>query len=384
MLRTEEVRIKGYERVVFLVDAKAGMKGYVAIHDTSLGPAVGGCRVIEYQDQNLALKDALRLSRGMTYKSASAGLNYGGGKTVIIANNIGKNRERVFESLGGFLNSLRGAYITGVDAGTSLEDMKLLRKYTRYVAGIPTARHRISDPSMVTAYGVYMGMKACIKEAFGLRDFAGLKVAVQGAGKVGRYLIERLSKEGAKIILAEPRDEVSARMANEFGVDLVKPGHIYSVDCDIFSPCALGGLLNGHTIPRLKSRIVAGAANNQLLNSHAGELLHKRGILYAPDYVINAGGLICVVMDMEKADMAHIMEKTAGIYDILLEVFQVSRGENLPTYLTADRMAERRIIKARLQRENIGRFQETRGTSKTQKRIATTGPFRRRLPVHGG
>jgi leucine dehydrogenase len=204
---------------------------------------------------------------------------------------------------------------------------------------------------MVTAYGVYMGMKACINEVFDRRDFQGLKVAIQGAGKVGCYLIERLSKEGCKIILAERRERIAQEMAVEYGVDLVKLNQIYGVDCDIFSPCALGGVLNGHTIPRLKCKIVAGAANNQLINPQAGERLHKRGILYAPDYVINSGGLICVVMDREGSGMRHILEKTSHIYDTLTEVLRTSRTEHTPTCLIADRMAERRIIKARLDKE---------------------------------
>ncbi len=373
MLRTREIKIKGYERVTYLEDKKIGMSGYVAIHDTSLGPAVGGCRMMEYDNTKLALKDALRLSRGMTYKSAVAGLNYGGGKTVIMTNGIKENREKVLEVLGEFLNSLHGSYITGVDAGTSVEDMRTLKRYTRYVAGIPTTRHRISAPSMVTAYGVYMGMKACIKEVHGLRGLQGLKVAVQGAGKVGRNLIERLSKDGCEIILAEPRKEIAQRMVEQFGVSLVEPNRIYSVDCDIFSPCALGGVLNGRTIPRLRSRIVAGSANNQLLNDHAGELLHERGILYAPDYVVNAGGLICVVMDREGIDMSHIMEKTSRIYDTLLEVFIVSRSEKVSTNLTADRMAERRIIKARLNKKNIASFFKPRSKTGKRSRVLSSG-----------
>ncbi len=374
MLRTKEVKIKGYESVTFLEDKKIGMRGYVAIHDTSLGPAVGGCRMLKYDNQNLALKDALRLSRGMTYKSAAVGLNYGGGKTVIIANDVGSRREMVFERLGSFINDLGGTYITGVDAGTNLYDMKFLKRHTEYVAGVPSPGHEIGDPSMATAYGVYMGMKACIKEKLGRRDFQDLRVSIQGAGKVGGYLIERLTKEGSKIILAEPREEIAQQMAQEFGVDLVKPNQIYNVEADIFAPCALGGMLNSRTIPRLKSPIVAGAANNQLLTDKAGELLHTRNILYAPDYVINAGGLICVVLDMEGSNMANILLKTSRIYDTLLDVFRTSKSEDLPPYLVADRMAERKIIKANTDKEKEKKKPEDTRTSygTDQERTKTT------------
>lgn len=353
MLKTEEVKVKGFETVIYMEEDAIGMKGYVAINDTSLGPAVGGCRMLNYDSLGLALKDALKLSRGMTYKAAAAGLNYGGGKTVIVANDINSHRRDVFRALGKVVNSLKGRYITGIDAGTSLDDMKILQNYTRYVSGVPNGEHGVGDPSMATAYGVYMGMKACVKEAFDRSDFQGLKVAIQGAGKVGRYLIERLTSEGCKVVLAEPNEDKALNMSQEYGVDLVKPSRIYSVEADIFSPCALGGVLNGRTIPKLKCKIVAGAANNQLVNPQAGESLHDRGILYAPDFVVNTGGLICVVMDREGADMRHILEKTAKVYDTLAEIFRTSRTEGTPTYLIADRIAERRIIKAHLARENF-------------------------------
>ena len=327
-------------------DAATGLQAIVAIHDNRLGPALGGCRFIHYETEEDGIVDALRLARGMTYKAAIAGLNHGGGKSVIIRPRKSFDRAALFRAFGRFLGELGGLYITAEDSGTSVEDMEIIRSATKYVTGVKPENGGSGDPSPFTALGVRRGIEACVKFAYGRESLDGLSVAVQGIGHVGYRLCEELHALGAKLIVADVDPLKAERAQREFGATVVALDEISSVECDIYAPCALGSALNDHTVPRLRCRIVAGAANNQLAEpKHGADLMH-RGILYAPDYAINGGGLINVAQEVAGYDAKVSKEKTMRIYDTILEIAERAKADMAPTSLIADRMAEERLAKA--------------------------------------
>jgi leucine dehydrogenase len=330
----------GHEQVVFCHEPSCGYKGIIAIHNTVLGPALGGTRFWNYGSDEEAFVDALRLSRGMTYKAAVAGLNLGGGKSVIIGDPKTPRREMIFRAHGRFVESLGGRYYTAEDVGTSVEDMDYVMMETEYVTGVAGGS---GDPSPVTAYGTYRGIKACAMEKYGSDDLGGMTVAVQGTGHVGYFLCKFLAQEGAKLIVTDIDADRTQRIVTEFGATVVGPDDIYSAEAQIFAPCALGAIVNDDTIPLFKFDIIAGAANNQLAQERHGDLLHKRDILYAPDYVINAGGLINVYGELNDWSMDKAKRKAGEIYDTLAQIFELAKNEGMPTHEAADRVAERRI-----------------------------------------
>jgi leucine dehydrogenase len=336
----EKLKAHGHEQVVFCYDPTSGYKGIIAIHDTTLGPALGGTRFWNYGSDEEALVDALRLSRGMTYKSAAAGLNLGGGKSVIIGDPKMKRREMIFRAHGRFVDTLKGRYITAEDVGTSVEDMDYVQMETDYVAGLAG---RSGDPSPVTAYGTYRGIKAAAKAKLGSDDLKGVTIAVQGVGHVGYYLCEYLAAEGAKLVVTDIDGERVARIVKAFGARAVGADEIYGVDAPVFAPCALGAVVNDQTLPKFRFQIIAGAANNQLAEERHGAALMEREILYAPDYVINAGGVINVYGELNGWSAERSKRKADEIYDTLEELFEMAREQGIPTNQAADRLAERRI-----------------------------------------
>ncbi|MEC5422307.1 branched-chain amino acid dehydrogenase [Virgibacillus sp. C22-A2] len=333
-----------YEQLVFCQDKNSGLKAIIAIHDTTLGPALGGTRMWTYKTEEEAIEDALRLAKGMTYKNAAAGLNLGGGKTVIIGDPKKDKNPEMFRAFGRYIQSLNGRYITAEDVGTTVHDMDLIHMETDFVAGIsPEAAGSSGNPSPVTAYGVYKGIKAAAKEAFGSDSVEGRTVAVQGVGNVAFTLCDYLHKEGANLIVTDINQAAVNRAVEAFGAVAVDPDAIYDVECDIYAPCALGATVNDDTIPRLKAKVIAGSANNQLKSTVHGDIIHEKGIVYAPDYVINSGGVINVADELNGYNPKRAMKKVETIYDSLLKVFEISRRDNIPTYMAADRMAEERI-----------------------------------------
>ena len=330
-----------HERVVFGRDEASGYRGIIAIHSTRLGPALGGARFWNYASEADALTDVLRLSRGMTYKNALAGLPFGGGKSIIIGDNRRTTgREELFRAHGRFVETLGGSYLTAEDVGTSTEDMEFVLRETAHVAGLA---NRSGDPSPVTARGVFRAMQAAARHRWGTDELAGRRVALQGCGHVGYYLAKELREAGAKLILTDVDSERVERVAGECAAERVAPEEIYAVEADIFAPCALGGILNDETIPQLRVEIVAGAANNQLLEARHGEALAARGILYAPDYAANAGGVINGCIELLNWKQSESRAKVEAIYDTLLEIFRRAEIEGIPTYRAADNLAEARL-----------------------------------------
>ncbi|WP_078430886.1 Leu/Phe/Val dehydrogenase [Alkalihalobacterium alkalinitrilicum] len=337
-----------YEQMILCQDQTSGLKAIIAIHDTTLGPALGGSRMWKYDNEASAINDALRLARGMTYKNAAAGLNLGGGKTVIIGDPRKDKSEEMFRALGRYIQGLNGRYITAEDVGTTENDMDLIHMETDFVTGISQSFGSSGNPSPVTAYGVYCGMKAAVQEAFGTSSVEGLTVAVQGVGSVSYHLLKYLHQEGANLIVTDINKEAVEKAVVEFGAKSVDPNEIYDQQCDVFAPCALGAVLNDETISRLKAKIIAGAANNQLKEEYHGDLLHEKGILYVPDYVINAGGVINIADELQGGyNQNRAMKKVETIFDNVMKVFEISQRDLIPTYHAADRMAEERIEKAR-------------------------------------
>jgi leucine dehydrogenase len=330
----------GHEQIVLAHDPAAGYRGIIAIHSTILGPALGGTRFWNYATDEEAIVDALRLARGMTYKNAVAGLNLGGGKSVIIGDNKTKSRELLFRAHGRFVESLGGRYITAEDVGTSTADMDYVHMETKNVSGLAG---RSGDPSPVTAHGVFRAIQAAAKERWGKDDIANRTIAVQGCGHVGYFLAKELHEAGAKLVVTDIDPERVKRVVSEFGSRAVAPEEIYAVDADLFAPCALGAIINDKTIPVLKVEIVAGAANNQLLEERHGDELERKGILYAPDYVANAGGVINVYSELAGWTSARAFRKADEIYDTVLRVFSIAKQDGVPTYQAADRLAEQRI-----------------------------------------
>ncbi len=319
-------------------DPTTGLRAIVAIHDSRLGPALGGCRFLPYPDESSALLDALRLARGMTFKAALAGLPHGGGKAVVIRPNGEFDREALFLSFGSFVEDLRGRYITAEDSGTCVEDMNVMCRVTQHVTGIDVAQGGSGDPSPFTALGVRRGIEACVETVLGRTNLEGVHVAVQGVGNVGYYLCQELAALGAELTVTDVDAQRVARVRDEFQANAVGVDQIHRVDCDVFAPCALGGILDDHSIPQLNCSIVAGGANNQLSEPRHGESLQRRRILYAPDYAINAGGLINVAQEVLGYDPAKARERALKIYDTMREIAERSKRTGSTPDVVADEM----------------------------------------------
>ncbi len=328
-----------HEQVVFCSDKTTGLKAIIAIHSTKLGPAVGGCRMWDYVADEDALVDVLRLSRGMTYKNAMAGLPLGGGKSVIIGNAKEIKSEALFRKFGQYVHSLSGRYVSAEDVNITTADISIVNKETPFVAGL---EGKSGNPAPFTALGTYKGLKAAAKHKFGNDSLEGKTVAIQGLGSVGFYLCEYLHKEGARLIVTDINQDAVSRAVAQFGATAVGLDEIYSQTCDIYAPCALGATINDQTIEQFKCQIIAGCANNQLKEQRHGELLRQKGILYAPDYVINAGGIINVSLEMraEGYDAEESTAKVLEIYDTLLNIFQRADTQGKPTNEVADLMAQ--------------------------------------------
>ncbi len=343
----ETIAEMGHERVVLCSNPDIGFKAIIAIHSTVLGPGLGGCRMWPYKDTEEALLDVLRLSRGMTYKAAAAGLHLGGAKAVILGDPKKDKSEALFRAFGRAVDGLGGSYITAEDVGTDMEDMEAILTETKWVTGVSPAHGGSGDPSPVTAYGVLRGIEAAVKWKFGDASLEGRTVAIQGLGSVGFHLAQYLKKEGAQLVVTDIDNTSVERAQDELGAKAVGIEEIYDADCEIFAPCALGAVLNENTIPRLRCQIVAGSANNQLGRQAVdGPALQERGILYAPDFVINAGGLINVYNELvDGYNRERALRGTRGIYLNLMRVFEIAEEESIPTYAAADRVAEERVGK---------------------------------------
>jgi leucine dehydrogenase len=333
-----------HEQVLVCNDNRTGLRAIIAVHNTVLGPGLGGTRMWQYATEADAFTDALRLSRGMTYKAAISGLNLGGAKAVIMGDANSLKNEALMRRFGKFVNNLAGKYITAEDVGTTTKDMEYVNMETDHVVGLPESRGGGGDPSPVTAYGVYMGMKASAKKAYGDDSLNGKKVAVQGIGKVGMHLVELLHKEGAQTYVTDINDSSLQHASKEYGSTVVDQAAIYELDVDIFAPCALGAILNDKTIPSLKCDIVAGAANNQLaVEPRDGDDLKTRGILYAPDFLINAGGLINVYSEYTGYNREIALSDTEKIYDTTLAIYRLAEDQNIHNQHAATILAEQRI-----------------------------------------
>ncbi len=338
----EQLKEHDYEQLVFCQDKSSGLKAIIAIHDTTLGPALGGTRIYDYENDEDAIIDALRLARGMTYKNAAAGLNLGGGKAVIIGDPKKIKSEALFRAFGRFVEGLNGRYITGEDMNMTQQDAAYVNCETNYIVGLESGS---GNPSPVTAYGVFKGIQAAIYEIYGSDDLKDKSVAIQGLGSVGRNLVELLHEAGAKLYVTS-RDQAKVDKAvKEIGAIPVNPGEIYSIECDVFSPCAIGAIINDSTIDKFNCKIIAGAANNQLAENRHGDMLEEKEILYVPDYVINSGGVINIIDDISgrEYNRENALKNTAKIYDICKKVFEIAKRDGIPTYRAADIVAEERI-----------------------------------------
>ncbi|MGB1039009.1 MAG: Glu/Leu/Phe/Val family dehydrogenase [Bacteroidia bacterium] len=339
-----EVSTTNHEQIVFCNDNDTGLKAIIAIHNTVLGPGLGGTRMWNYATEGEALNDVLRLSRGMTYKAAISGLNLGGAKAVIIGDANKHKSEALMRKFGRFVENLNGKYITAEDVGTTTKDMEYVNMETDSVAGLPESMGGGGDPSPVTAYGVYMGMKASAKKAYGTDSLAGKKISIQGIGKVGMHLVELVHKEGAEIFVSDINESSLNHAAAEYNAQIVNGKDMYGLDVDIFAPCALGAILNTENINALNCDIVAGAANNQLANEEEhGTLLRKKGLLYAPDFLINAGGLINVYSEVIGYNKENAMRDTEKIYDTTLNIYDLADEKDMHTQKAATILAQKRI-----------------------------------------
>ena len=335
-----------YENLFFCQDKALDFRAVIAIHDTTLGPATGGCRMWnQYAGEMEAVEDALRLARGMTYKYAAAGVNLGGGKAVIIGDPRRKDREPVFRALGKFINRLGGRYITGEDVGTTLTDMEYIRMETEYVVTLPTYLGGAGDIAPMTALGTLRAMQACCNRVYGSDSLQDKRVAVQGLGAVGHNVVEQLHAAGAQMVVTDIDPAKVAAMVSRYGAEQVEPEAVYDIDCDIFCPCALGKVINDETLDRLKCKIICGSANNQLAEERHGKLLEQKGMVYAPDYITNAGGTIYDTDRLGVGGVSHERgrAKVYRIYENLVRVFEIADRDQIPTYQAADRMAEERI-----------------------------------------
>ncbi len=333
----------GHEQVVFCHNKDAGLKAIIAIHNTTLGPALGGTRMWPYKSEAEALNDVLRLSRGMTYKNAVAGLDIGGGKAVIIGNPATDKSEALFRAFGKFVDSLGGRYITAEDVGIDVNDMEYVYRETEYVTGVHQVHGGSGDPSPFTAYGTLQGLMATLNKKFGDEEVGKYSYAVQGLGHVGMEFVKLLKERGAKIFVTDINKALVDKAVSEYGAEAVGLDEIYDVAADVYSPCALGGTVNEQTLPRLKAKVICGAANNQLANNAIGDEVTKRGILYAPDYAVNAGGVMNVALELDGYNRERAMRMMRTIYHNLHRIFEISDRDGIPTYMAADRVAEERI-----------------------------------------
>jgi leucine dehydrogenase len=341
----EEISKNGHEQIVFCHEQATGLRAVIAIHNTICGPALGGCRMWPFESEEEALADAMRLSRAMTYKNAAAGLNLGGGKAVIIGDPNKDKSEALFRALGRFIQSLGGRYIAAEDVGTSVQDMEYIKMETDFVSGLPIQFGGSGDPSPFTALGTFEGIRASVKYHLKKDNLSGIRIAIQGVGHVGYYLSELLHEAGADLIVTDIFEEKVDRIVTEFGAKAVKGEDIYSIDADVFAPCALGAVVNDDTIKRMKFKIIAGGANNQLLDEEVhGKKLKEKNILYAPDYLINAGGVTNVFFEViNEYNRERVTKKVKNIYNILMEVYRIADKENITTSEAAARLAEKRI-----------------------------------------
>jgi leucine dehydrogenase len=343
-LVVNNMTLMGHEQVLFCQDSKTGLKAIIAIHDTTLGPALGGTRMWDYSNEEDALQDVLRLSRGMTFKAAISGLDLGGGKAVIIGDAKTEKTEALMRKFGQYVDGLGGKYITAEDVGMSTKDMEYVRMETKHVTGIPESMGGSGDPSPVTAFGVYMGMKASARYKWGSDNLDGKIVVVQGVGHVGENLVKYLTEEGANVIINDINKQRLNELAKEFGATIVMGDAIFNLDMDIYAPCALGATVNPDTIRKLRCEIIAGAANNQLADEKRdGQLCTDKGICYAPDFLINAGGLINVYSELKGYNREHAINQTKEIYNTTLEIFKKAELEHITTHLAALEIAQKRI-----------------------------------------
>lgn len=346
-----------HEQVIFCRSKESGLKAIIAIHNTGLGPALGGTRMWNYANEEEALIDVLRLSKGMTYKAAAAGLNLGGGKAVIIGDPKKDKTEELFRSFGTYVNSLGGQYITAEDVGTTVRDMEYVFMETPFVTGIPASFGGSGDPSPYTAHGTYMAIKAAVKEKLGADSLEGVRIAVQGLGNVGSNLVHFLNEEKAILSVADIDNEKVKAMGERYGAKAMDPQGIITSECDVLAPCALGAVINDQTITQLKCKVVAGGANNQLAEARHGDALRELDILYAPDYVANAGGLMNVFVELEGYSSERAYEKTTQVYENMMQVFQIAKEKNISTNLAADQLAERRLQKiGSIRQHHMGRM----------------------------
>jgi leucine dehydrogenase len=334
----------GHKKVVFCSDPDTGLKAIIAIHDTTLGPALGGTRMWAYKTESDALQDVLRLSKTMTYKAAIAGLNLGGGKAVIIGDSRKDKTEALLRKFGRFIKNLNGEFITAEDVGTNPKDMEYIRMETQHVMGVPESIGGSGDPSPITALGVFMGIKACVKELYGNDNLTGRSIIVQGIGNVGENLVKLLREENAKVYASDINEERVGQIAKKYGAEAVSNNSIFDINADIYSPCALGATINTQTIHKLKCAIIAGSANNQLEDEHIhGKMLLEKGVLFAPDYVINAGGVINCYSELMGFSKKRTLQLTENIYEATRNVLKLSRAESISTIDAANKIAEKRI-----------------------------------------
>jgi len=347
-----EIEVDGYERVARCREPRSGLHALIAVHDTTLGPALGGMRMLPYASEDEALFDVLRLSRGMTYKSAIAETGLGGGKSVVLGDPKALKSPALFHAMGRFVESFAGRYITAEDMNIGIPELEFVRQETRWVTGLSRESGSSGNPSPFTAYGCLVGMRAVLEEVHGQPDLRGRKVLIQGVGAVGGRLAELLAREGAKVAICDIDSKRVADLHKAHGYEVVEDARHLDVECDIYAPCARGAGINDQTIPRLRCKAVAGAANNQLLEPRHARSLMARGILYAPDYVINAGGIINVSVELLPGgyDEATSMKRVEGIHASLKRVFEISRREKIPTNEAAARLAEERLAAAKAER----------------------------------
>lgn len=334
----------GHQNILVCSDESVGLKAIITIHNTTLGPAIGGTRMLSYRTEEEAIEESLRLSRGMTYKAAITGVNLGGGNAVIIGDNQTQKSEALLRRFGQFVNQLNGSFIASLDIGTTPKDMEHLAMETSYVAGLPKSVGGSGDSSPFTAKSVYYGIKAGIKEYFGNDSLAGRKIVVQGTGHVGEHLVSLLRKENAKVFVSDIVSDRMITVANQYGADIIPNNKLYELEADVYAPCALGGTLNDTTIPKLRCKVIAGSANNQLAQEEKhSQMLKDKGILYAPDYLINSGGLMSCYSEIAGYSASRTLQLTENIYDMTRSILQKSKEENITSLQAANELAEERI-----------------------------------------
>ncbi len=344
------IREKNHEAVVFCSDKETGLKGIIAIHDTSLGPALGGCRMKSYPSEEAALQDVLKLSRAMTYKASAAGLNLGGGKSVVILEEGQKKTPELLKCFAERIALFGGNYIGAGDVGSDTKDLKIMHDHCQHIVGLAEEDGGLGDSAILTSLGVFQGVRAAVKERLGREDLQGLRIAVQGAGKVGFMLIDYLLDSGCNVVISDPNADAISRIKEHYpAVQVCDSSEIYFQDVDVFSPNAIGGLLTDEIAQKMTAKVIAGGANNPFATESAGKILYDRDILYAPDFVINAGGLIMVACEIEKLSFDQAKGRVEGIYDRTLRVFHYAKEKNLSPWEAARQLAVERIHQSRTQ-----------------------------------